>query len=46
MTAAFVASMLLLREHMRLNILISVVYAFAVFLKIYLFSRQNERKKA
>lgn len=40
-TAVFVALMLVLRENMYLNIFVSVVYAFAVFLELWLFSRRN-----
>ena len=40
-TIAFVAAMILLRENMRLNILITVVYAFVMFLEIWRFSRQE-----
>lgn len=40
-SAAFVAAMLLLRENMRANILITVVYAFLMFWRIYRFSRRN-----
>ena len=42
-TLGFIAGMLLLRENMRLNILLSVLYVFAVFWRIWLYSRQNER---
>lgn len=42
-TAAFIALMLLLREKMYLNIFVSVVYVFAVFLELWLFSRPTER---
>ena len=38
-TIVFVGAMILLRENMRLNILISVVYSFAVFLEIWRYSR-------
>ena len=41
LTAAFVALMLLLRENMVLNILISVLYVFAVGLNICRFSRRG-----
>jgi low temperature requirement protein LtrA len=41
-TAGFVALMLLLRENMRLNILLSVLYVFSVFWQIWRFSKQNE----
>ncbi len=37
-TAAFIALMLLLRENMFLNILVSVLYVFAVFLELWIFS--------
>lgn len=40
-SAAFVAAMLLLRENMRANIFITVVYAFLMFWRIYRFSRRN-----
>lgn len=43
-TLAFIALMLLLRENMRLNILLSAIYVFCVFLMIFRFSRQNECK--
>lgn len=41
MTAGFAALMMLLQEHMRLNILLSVLYVAAVLLRIYLFSKQG-----
>ena len=41
LSAAFVAAMLLLRETMRANIFITVVYAFLMFWRIYRFSRRN-----
>ncbi len=41
LTVAFVALMLLLREYPRLNIFVSVVYGFAMFLELYLYSRPN-----
>jgi hypothetical protein len=37
--------MLLLRENMRVNILVSVVYAFAMFLLIFRFSRRDRKCK-
>lgn len=40
-TVLFVAAMILLRENMKLNILVSVLYVFAVFLEIWRFSRQK-----
>ena len=40
-TIAFVGAMILLRENMRLNILATVIYAFAMFLEIWRFSRQK-----
>ncbi len=40
-TVAFVAAMILLRANMKLNILVSVLYVFAVFAEIWRFSRQN-----
>ena len=40
-TAAFVAAMILLRANMKLNILISVLYVFAVYLEMWRFSRPN-----
>lgn len=39
LTLVFIVLMLLLRENMRLNILLSVLYVAAVFLRIYRFSR-------
>lgn len=41
LSAVFVAAMLLLRENMRMNILITVVYAFLMFWRIYRFSRRD-----
>ena len=41
-TIAFVGAMILLRENMRLNILISAVYSFAMFLEIWRFSRGSQ----
>lgn len=38
-TAAFVGSMILLREQMMANIAISVLFVYAMFLRIYLYSR-------
>lgn len=42
-SAAFVALMIAFRENMYVNICITLVYVFAVFLMIYRFSRQNAR---
>lgn len=41
LTVAFLVLMLLLREYPRLNIFVSVVYGFAMFLELYLYSRPN-----
>ena len=41
LTAAFIVLMLLLREYPRVNIFVSVVYVFAMFLELYLYSRPN-----
>ena len=41
LTAAFIVLMLLLRAYPRLNIFVSVVYVFAMFLELYLYSRPN-----
>lgn len=43
-TVAFVAAMILLRANMKLNILVSVLYVFAVFAEIWRFSRQNNER--
>lgn len=40
-TVMFVVLMVLLRENMRLNILVSVLYVFTVFLEMWRFSRQG-----
>ena len=40
-TVVFAGAMILLRENMRLNILATVIYAFAMFLEIWRFSRQK-----
>ena len=40
-TAVFVVLMLFLRENMRVNIFISVLYVFSVFAEIFRFGRQN-----
>jgi low temperature requirement protein LtrA len=45
LSALFIALMLLLRENMRVNILISVLYAFAMFLLIFRFSRRDRKCK-
>ena len=44
MTAVFVALMVVLRGMMVPNILLSVVYVFAVFFMLWRFSRQEEQK--
>ena len=43
LSAAFVVLVLALRENMRLNILITVLYVFAQALLLYQFSRQSDR---
>ncbi|MBQ6116423.1 MAG: low temperature requirement protein A [Oscillospiraceae bacterium] len=45
LSAAFAALMVLLRENMRLNILISVLFVFAQFGMLLHFRRQNERRR-
>ena len=39
--ALFAASMIMFKTNMRLNIAISVVYVFVVFIMLYVFSRQE-----
>ncbi|MBQ3261588.1 MAG: low temperature requirement protein A [Oscillospiraceae bacterium] len=41
LTVVFIALMLLLREYPRVNIFVSVVYVFAMFLELYLYSRPS-----
>jgi hypothetical protein len=40
-SALFAASMIMFKTNMRLNIAISVAYVFAVFISLYVFSRQE-----
>ena len=40
-SALFAASMILFKTNMRLNIAISVAYVFAIFIALYVFSRQK-----
>ncbi|MBQ3405562.1 MAG: low temperature requirement protein A [Oscillospiraceae bacterium] len=42
LTALFAAAMLLLRGHMYLNIALSVLYVYAMFARIYIYSRFTE----
>ena len=42
LTALFVVLMFLFRENMKVNIAISVVFVFAMFLRIYMFRRENQ----
>ena len=40
----FAASMIMFKTNMRLNIAISVAYVFAIFIALYVFSRQGPLK--
>ena len=42
--ALFAASMIMFKTNMRLNIAISVAYVFAIFIALYVFSRQESLK--
>ena len=46
LSAAFVLLMLVFREEMYLNIAISVIYAYSIFLALYAFSRQEAIRQA
>jgi uncharacterized membrane protein len=42
--AVFIGAMLIFREHMKINILLTVVYGFAVFLMIHKFGKAQKEE--